>query len=106
MIISTYAEKTFDKIQHLFLDKDSPESGQRGNLPQHLNELYTVFVCTQLFSIYPLPVPLFTLTLTPTMAALALAAMIECHSLGGKGWVKQQKLTFLHFWRLEVQDNM
>ena len=35
MIISIDAEKTFDKIQHTFMIKKSPESGHRGNLSQH-----------------------------------------------------------------------
>ena len=35
MIISTVAEKSFDKIQHPFMIKNSPESRHRGNLPQH-----------------------------------------------------------------------
>ena len=35
MIISIDTEKAFDKIQHPFYDKSSPESGHRGNLPQH-----------------------------------------------------------------------
>ena len=35
MIISTDAEKAFDKIQHPFMIKNSQESGHRGNLPQH-----------------------------------------------------------------------
>ena len=35
MIISIDAEKAFDKIQHPFMIKNSPESGHRGNLPQH-----------------------------------------------------------------------
>ena len=35
MIISVDAEKAFDKIQHPFMIKNSPESGHRGNLPQH-----------------------------------------------------------------------
>ena len=35
MIISIDAEKAFDKIQHPFMVKNSPESGHRGNLPQH-----------------------------------------------------------------------
>ena len=34
MIISTDAEKAFDKIQHPFIIK-SPESRHRGKLPQH-----------------------------------------------------------------------
>ena len=34
MIISVDAQKTFDKIKHLFMIKNSPESGHRGNLPQ------------------------------------------------------------------------
>ena len=34
MIISIDAEKTFDKIQHPFTIKNSPESEHRGNLPQ------------------------------------------------------------------------
>ena len=39
MIISIDAEKAFDKIQHPFMVKNSPESGHRGNPPQH-NEGY------------------------------------------------------------------
>ena len=35
MIISIDAENTFDKIQHPFMIKNSPESRHRGNLPQH-----------------------------------------------------------------------
>ena len=35
MIISIDAEKSFQKIQHPFMIKNSPESGHRGNLPQH-----------------------------------------------------------------------
>ena len=35
MIISTDAEKASDKIQHPFMIKKSPESENRGNLPQH-----------------------------------------------------------------------
>ena len=35
MIISIDAGKAFDKIQHPFMIKNSPESGHRGNLPQH-----------------------------------------------------------------------
>ena len=35
MIISVDAEKAFDNIQHQFIDKNSPESEHRGNLPQH-----------------------------------------------------------------------
>ena len=34
MVISIDAEKSFDKIQQPY-DKNSPESGHRGNLPQH-----------------------------------------------------------------------
>ena len=34
MLISIDAKKAFDKIQH-FMIKNSPESGHRGNLPQH-----------------------------------------------------------------------
>ena len=34
MILSTDAEKTFAKIQHPFMIKNSPESGYRGNMPQ------------------------------------------------------------------------
>ena len=36
MIISIDAEKTFDKIQHLFMIKTS-KNGHRRNLPQHSN---------------------------------------------------------------------
>ena len=35
MIISTDAEKSFDKIQHPFMIKNSPESRNRRNIPQH-----------------------------------------------------------------------
>ena len=35
MIISTDAEKVFDKIQHPFMIKNSPESRNRRNIPQH-----------------------------------------------------------------------
>ena len=35
MIMSIDAEKVFDKIQHPFMIKNSPENGHRGNLPQH-----------------------------------------------------------------------
>ena len=38
MTISIDAEKAFDKIQHPFMikkKKNSPESGHRGNIPQH-----------------------------------------------------------------------
>ena len=38
MIISIDGEKAFDKIQHPFMikkKKNSPESGHRGNIPQH-----------------------------------------------------------------------
>ena len=33
VIISIDAEKAFDKIQHPFMLKNSPESGHRGNVP-------------------------------------------------------------------------
>ena len=35
MIISVDAEKAFNKIQHRFIIKNSPESGHRRNLPQN-----------------------------------------------------------------------
>ena len=35
MIISTDAEKAFDKIQHPFMIKNPPESRNRRNIPQH-----------------------------------------------------------------------
>ena len=35
MIISIDAEKAFDKIQHPFLIKNTQQSGNRGNIPQH-----------------------------------------------------------------------
>ena len=35
MIISIAAEKALNKIQHPFMIKNSPENGQRGNIPQH-----------------------------------------------------------------------
>ena len=40
MIISIYAEKAFDKIQHPFMIKNSPESGHRGNLPHMIKAIY------------------------------------------------------------------
>ena len=40
MIISIDTERTSDKIQHLFMIKYSPESGHRGNLPQHNKAMY------------------------------------------------------------------
>ena len=39
MIISIDAEKAFNKIQHPLMIKNSPESGHRGNIPQH-NKTY------------------------------------------------------------------
>ena len=35
MIISIYAEKAFDKIQHPFMIKNPPEGRNRRNIPQH-----------------------------------------------------------------------
>ena len=35
MIITIDAEKAFDKIQHIFMIKNSPESRHRRNIPQH-----------------------------------------------------------------------
>jgi len=35
MVISTDAEKAFNKIQHPFTIKNSPESGYREKTPQH-----------------------------------------------------------------------
>ena len=35
MIISIDAEKTFDKIQHPFMMKNTQQSGNRGRIPQH-----------------------------------------------------------------------
>ena len=35
MIISIDAEKAFEKIQHPFMIKNSPESRNRRNIPQH-----------------------------------------------------------------------
>ena len=40
MIISIDAEKAFDKIQHPFLIKISPESRHRRNIPQHIKAIY------------------------------------------------------------------
>ena len=40
MIISIDGEKAFDKIQHSFMIKKTPESGHRGNLPQHNKAIY------------------------------------------------------------------
>ena len=39
MIISIDAEKAFDKIQHPFMNKTSPESRNRRDIPQH-NKTY------------------------------------------------------------------
>lgn len=36
MIISTDAQKAFDKIQYRFMIKSSPKSENRGNLSQHI----------------------------------------------------------------------
>ena len=41
MIISIDAEKAFNKIQHQFYDKNSPENRHRWNLPQHNSEIMT-----------------------------------------------------------------
>ena len=38
MIISIDAEKAFDKIQHPFMIKSSPESRNRRNIPQHTSK--------------------------------------------------------------------
>ena len=35
MIISLGAEKAFDKVQHPFMIKNTQQSGNRGNIPQH-----------------------------------------------------------------------
>ena len=35
LIISIYTEKTFDKIQHLFMIKNFQQSSYRGKIPQH-----------------------------------------------------------------------
>ena len=35
MIISIDGEKAFNKVQHTFMIKNSPESENTGNLPQH-----------------------------------------------------------------------
>ena len=35
MIILIDAEKAFDKIQHIFMIKNPPESRNRKNIPQH-----------------------------------------------------------------------
>ena len=35
IIPSIDAEKAFDKIQHWFMIKSSPETGYRGNIPRH-----------------------------------------------------------------------
>ena len=35
MILSIDAEKAFEKIQHPFMNKNSPESRNRRNIPQH-----------------------------------------------------------------------
>ena len=40
LIISTDAEEAFNKIQHQFMIKNSPEIRHRGNLPQHNRAIY------------------------------------------------------------------
>ena len=40
MIISIDAEKTFDKIQHLFMIKTLQKNGHRRNLPKHCKGIY------------------------------------------------------------------
>ena len=35
MIISIDVEKAFDKVQHPFMIKNTQQSGNRGNIPQH-----------------------------------------------------------------------
>ena len=40
MIISVDAEKTFDKIQYLFMIKTLQKNGHRRNLPQHCKGIY------------------------------------------------------------------
>ena len=40
MIISIDAEKTFGKIQHLFMIKTLPKNGHRSNLPQQVKGIY------------------------------------------------------------------
>ena len=35
MIISINTEKTFDKVQHQFMTKNSQQSTNRGNIPQY-----------------------------------------------------------------------
>ena len=51
MIISVDAEKAFDKIQHPFLikKKNSPESRNRRNIPQH----YKRYICQTHSKHYP-----------------------------------------------------
>ena len=40
MIISIDTEKAFDKVQHLFMIKNSPESEHRGKLPKHNKTIF------------------------------------------------------------------
>ena len=40
LIISIDAEKSFDKIQHPFMIKNSPETRHRRNMPQHNEGIY------------------------------------------------------------------
>ena len=35
MVIAIHAEKTFNKIQYLFYDKNSQQTGNRGNITKH-----------------------------------------------------------------------
>ena len=41
MIITIDAEKVFDKIQQIFMIKNPWKTGQRGNLPQHIQQTHT-----------------------------------------------------------------
>ena len=42
MIISIDAEKALDKIQHPFMIKNSPESRNRRNIPQHIKAIHMI----------------------------------------------------------------
>lgn len=45
MMISIDAGEDFDKVQHTFMTKKSPEKGYKGNISQHNKGIYTTSPC-------------------------------------------------------------
>ena len=87
MIISIDAEKAFDKIQHPFMIKNSPESRNRRNIPQH-NKSYiwqTHSKHPQWWKIESISskvrnktrVPIFSITIQHSFGSLATAIRAE-----------------------------